>query len=69
MNALHKTIHIPSATLKLLIGEGSINEHPFRRNRIERFWGCGCLAEYEFDKFDDVRWTPCERHKPSLPMT
>jgi hypothetical protein len=68
MTTLRKRIHLPSVTLKLLVGEGSIIPAAFRRSRIERVWPCGCLADYEFDKPDDVQWTPCESHEPLRPM-
>ena len=64
MEAIRTIIRVPSVTLQALLGEGSINAASFRRAKIERFWPCGCLASYAYDKFDDVEWTACDRHAP-----
>jgi hypothetical protein len=66
VNIMRKAIGIPAVTLKLLIGEGSINPGAFRRNTIERFWPCGCLANYRFGLSNEVQWTPCQMHGPTL---
>jgi hypothetical protein len=65
-NTMRKAIAIPAVTLKLLIGEGAVKAATFRRNAVERFWPCGGQAHYQFDKSDDVQWTPCRMHEPAL---
>jgi hypothetical protein len=67
MSKSHKTVRIPSVTLKLLIGDDCIDSAPFRRSSIEQSWPCGCLADYQFDKGDTVQWMPCGTHEPLLP--
>jgi hypothetical protein len=67
MNDPRITVRIPSTALRHLIGEGAINAPAFRRSRIERYWPCGCLADYEFDKADVIQWTPCSTHESLLP--
>ena len=57
-------INVPSEMVRALIGEGSIDAMSFRRNRIERFWPCGCYVSFHFHKLENLDWTPCGAHVP-----
>jgi hypothetical protein len=61
-----ENIRIPSATLLALLGEGKISPASFRRSKIERFWTCGCLVSYAYDRFDDADWMPCDGHATAV---
>jgi hypothetical protein len=67
--AVHTTrsqVRIPTATLLALLGEGHISPASFRRSKIERFWPCGCVVTYAYDRYDDADWTPCEKHNVAV---
>lgn len=57
-----QSVAMPAVTLRLLLGEGRIQPAAFRRFEVNRFWPCGCVANYRFDRGDDVLWTPCAKH-------
>ena len=59
---------IPTATLFVLLGDGQIMASSYRRSRVERFWPCGCIATYAFDRDDQAEWTACDLHA-ELPQT
>jgi hypothetical protein len=59
-----EALRIPAATLRVLIGEGSLPASSFRRTLIERIWTCGCSAKYTLTNSDYVDWMPCARHRP-----
>jgi hypothetical protein len=63
-STLRAPIRVPAATLRLLLGEGTINHGAFRRGTVERVWPCGCSATYRFDRYDDIAWTACDKHAP-----
>jgi hypothetical protein len=64
VHASETIIRIPTATLFVLLGEGKISPASFRRSKIERFWPCGCLVSYAYDRFDDADWMACDKHAP-----
>ncbi len=59
------SVRIPAATLRALIGEGSLLTSWFRRTVIERIWICGCTANYALTDSEYVQWTPCSKHRVS----
>jgi hypothetical protein len=62
MWSTREAVQIPGAALRTLLGEGSILPQTFRRNQIERFWSCGCVASYVLHETPDVTWVPCGTH-------